>query len=43
MNNGNVHPNEVRMCYEDIPVSSEFIEKGDAITTFIEKYEEADI
>ena len=40
MNNGNVHPNEVRMCYEDIPVSSEFIEKGDAITTFIEKYEE---
>ena len=40
MNNGNVLPNEVRMCYEDIPMSSEFLGEGDAVTTFIEKYEE---
>ena len=40
MNNGNVLPNEVLMCCEDIPMSSEFLEEGDAVTTFIEKYEE---
>ena len=40
MNNGNVLPNEVRMCYEDIPMCSEFLAEGDAVTTFIEKYEE---
>ena len=40
VNNGNVLPNEVRMCYEDIPMSSEFLAEGDAVTTFIEKYEE---
>ena len=40
MNNGNVLPNEVRVCYEDIPMSSEFLSGGDAVRTFIEKYEE---
>ena len=40
MNNGKVLPNEVRMCYEDIPMSSQFLAEGDAVTTFIEKYEE---
>ena len=39
-NNGNVLPNEVRMCYEDIPMSFEFLTEGDAVTKFIEKYEE---
>ena len=39
MNNGNVLQNEVRMDYEDITMSSELGE-GDAVTTFIEKYEE---
>ena len=40
MNNGNVLPNEIRMCCEDIPMSSEFLAEGDAVTTFIEKYKE---
>ena len=39
-NNGNVLPNEVRMCYEDIPMSFEFLTESDAVTKFIEKYEE---
>ena len=39
MNNGNVLPNEVQMCYEDMPMSSEFLAEGDAVTTFKEKYE----
>ena len=40
MNNGNVLPNEVRMCYEDISMSSEFSAEGDTVTTPIEKYGE---
>ena len=40
MNNGNVLPNEVRMCCEDIPMSSEFLAEGDTVTTFIKRYEE---
>ena len=40
LKNENVLPNEVRMCCEDIPMSSEFLAEGDAVTTFIEKYEE---
>ena len=40
MNNGNALPNELQMCYEDIPMSSEFLAVGDAVTTFIDKYEE---
>ena len=39
MNNGNVLPNEVQMCYEDIPMCSNFLAEGDAVTSFIEKYE----
>ena len=40
MNNENVFPNEVQMCQEDIPISYEFLAKGDAVTTFIDKYDE---
>ena len=40
MNNGNVLSNEVRICYEDIPMSSEFLAESDAVTMFIEKCEE---
>ena len=36
MNNSNVLANEVRMCYEDIPISSEFLAEGDAVITFME-------
>ena len=39
MTSGNVLPSEVRMCYEDMPMSSGFLAEGDAVTTFIEKYE----
>ena len=37
MSNGNILTNEVQMFYEDIPMSSGFLAKGDAVTTFIEK------
>ena len=40
MNNGSVLPNEVRMCCEGIPMSSEFLAEDDTVTTFIKKYEE---
>ena len=40
MNNGNVLPSEVRMCYEDISMSSEFSAEGDTVITPIEKYDE---
>ena len=33
MNNGNVLPSEVRMCYEDISMSSEFLAEGDTVIT----------
>ena len=40
MNNGNVLSNEVRMCCEEIPMSSKFLADGDAVTPFTDKYEE---
>ena len=38
VNNGNVLPNEVQMCYEDIPMSFDFLAENEAVETFVEQY-----